>query len=150
MSVETIEIACPSCGTVSHFQDLGREASAFCRQCDYPLFWARPPRSAGAEDPDVDGGLRRLPGTAGLVSLATADCPECTEPNPLSATVCIRCGSDLRPPPPTVVLPPAPPPVPVAEPEPVPEPAPARPWWPWAVLAVLAIGAVVALVLLLG
>lgn len=149
MSIETFEVACPSCGTVSHFKDLAREAAAFCRQCDYPLFWARPPRVEGAEDPDVDGGLRRLPGTAGLVSLATADCPECTEPNPVSAAVCIRCGSDLRPPPPTVVLP-EPPPVPVAEPEPVPEPPAARPWWPWVVLAVLAVGAVVALVLLLG
>lgn len=147
MSMGTTEIACPSCGTVSHFADLGRDASAFCRVCDYPLFWARPTRSVSGDADDGESGLRRLPGTAGRVALATIDCPVCTEPNPVSATICIRCGSDLRPAPPTVVVPVAPPPV-IPEPEPVPEPVPARVIWPWIVLALLAVAAIVTLIIL--
>ena len=147
MSADTVEISCPSCGTVSHFEELGRDAGAFCRVCDFPLFWARPSRAEGALDAQGEEGLRRLPGTAGRVQLATIDCPVCTEPNPISASICIRCGSELRPTP-TVMMPAAPPPV--AAPPPPPPPAPPkRKIWPWILLAVLAIAAVVVLLILL-
>lgn len=144
-SIGTMEITCPSCGTVSHFEELGRDAGAFCRVCDYPLFWARPLRAEAGDGSSGDEGLRRLPGTAGRVALATIDCPACTEPNPVSAAICIRCGADLYPAPPTVVLPP-PPPEPVPEPEPV--GAARRVIWPWIVLALLALAAVVILIAL--
>lgn len=147
MSAGTVEITCPSCGTVSHFEEMGRDAAAFCRVCDYPLFWARGPVGSGAAGEQGGEGLRRLPGTAGRVQLATIDCPVCTEPNPVSATICIRCGSDLRPVPTTpvepVVLTPAPPP-----PPPPPPPPAKRVIWPWIVLAVLAVAAVVILLVL--
>lgn len=149
MSVDTVEIICPSCGTVSHFDELNRDAAAFCRGCDYPLFWARPPRAQGEDDDESDDGLRRLPGTVGRVSLATVDCPECTEPNQVSASVCVRCGADLHAAPPTLVVP-EPQPEPEPEPEIEPEPPAERVIWPWIVLAVLAIAAVVVLVLLLA
>lgn len=146
MNTGTVEVACPACGTVSHFQELGRDAAAFCRVCDYPLFWARGPVAPGAVGEQGGDGLRRLPGTAGRVQLATIDCPACTEPNPVSATICIRCGSDLRPVPTAPVEPvvaaPAPPPPP-------PPPPPARRViWPWILLAVLAVAAVVVLLIL--
>lgn len=139
------DITCPSCGTVSYFTELGRDAGGFCRECDFPLFWARVGRPQVEQGPGGDAGLRRLPGTAGRVALATIDCPVCTEPNPVAAAICIRCGSELRPAP--VVAAPAPPPVVMPAPEPVsPEPAPAI--WPWILLAVLAfVGAAVLVVL---
>lgn len=146
MSIDTMEITCPSCGTVSHFEELARDASAFCRACDYPLFWVRPPRNEGEDSDGSETGLRRLPGTEGRVLLATLDCPECTEPNQVTATICIRCGADLHPTPPTLVLP-VPEPVPVLEPEP--EPPAKRAIWPWILLAILAVAAVAALVVLL-
>lgn len=148
MSIEAVEITCPSCGTVSHFKELTRDAAAFCRTCDYPLFWVRPPRLEG-EDAGGEEGLRRLPGTVGRVSLATLDCPVCTEPNLVSATLCIRCGADLHPAPPTVVLPPPPEPQPLPEPEPEPVPPAKRLLWPWILLAVLAVAAIITLVVLL-
>ena len=147
MTAGTIEVACPSCGTVSHFEELTRDAGAFCRVCDYPLFWARPPRAGGVDDEQGADGLRRLPGTAGRVELATIDCPVCTEPNPVTASICIRCGADLRPAPPTAVVPVAPPPPPAPAPPPPPPPA-KRVIWPWILLAVLAVAAVVVLLIL--
>lgn len=142
--MDTMEITCPSCGTVSHFGDLARDAGAFCRVCDYPLFWARPARTEGDPGASAAEGLRRLPGTAGRVTLSTIDCPECTEPNLLAASICIRCGADLRPAPPTVQEP-----VILPEPEPEPEAAPARKIWPWILVAALAIAAIVTLIVLL-
>lgn len=148
-SPRTTEIACPSCGTVSYYTELGRDASGFCRECDFPLFWARTPRPAAAGIGDGDGGLRRLPGTAGRVALATIDCPACTEPNPVASVICIRCGSELRPAPPIVLPPPEP--VIVPEPEPLPVPAPPpRVLWPWILLVVMAVAGVVALVVALA
>ena len=146
MNTDTTEISCPSCGTVSHFEELGRDASAFCRVCDFPLFWARTPRGEAMSEGQGEEGLRRLPGTAGRVALATIDCPVCTEPNPIAASICIRCGSELRPSP-TVAVPvtmPEPPP-----PAPAPPPPPKRKIWPWILLAVLAVAAVVVLLILL-
>lgn len=145
MSIDTTEVTCPSCGTVSHFEELGRDGDAFCRVCDFPLFWARAPRQEGMPVDGGDEGLRRLPGTAGRVTLATVECPACTEHNALSATICIRCGADLY------ALP-APPPVELPEPEPPTEPVavtPRRKIWPWILLAVLLLLGVVALIVVL-
>ena len=137
------EITCPGCGTISHFEQMRREAEEFCRVCDYPLFWARSSGIGNGHVEEVTGeSLRRLPGTAGRAAGASIDCPACTEPNPIANTICIRCGSDLRPPPPEPVVELPPPP----EPEPEPEPEPARRnWWP-----VVIIVAVVAVILLLA
>lgn len=142
-----IEITCPTCGTESYFEELGRVAEAFCRVCDYPLFWASGARLGADDAPQGDAGLRRLPGTAGRVAVAMLACPVCTEPNPVTGKICIRCGADLHPAPPTVVLEPPPPP---PEPEPAPLRPPRRVIWPWILLGVLAVIAIVVLVLLLG
>ena len=144
MSVET---TCPACGTVSHFDELSRDASAFCRSCDYPLFWSRSAQlvAVGAGD---GTGLRRLPGTAGRQAVATRECPSCTEPNAITAAVCIRCGADMHPAP--VAALPAP------EPDPEPTlvevaPVPARPArWPWIALGIAALIAVIGLIVLLS
>ncbi len=153
MTVSAVEITCPACGTVSQFQEVGRDAGAFCPACDYPLFWARGDRRQGNEDGESQVGLRRLPGTVGRVSEATLDCPVCAEPNLLTASVCVRCGALLHPAPPEPEVDPLPPP-PEPEPEPAPvvvveEATPARVIWPWVLCAVLAVAAVVILVVLL-
>jgi hypothetical protein len=144
-------LTCPTCGTVSYFEELKRDATAFCRVCDFPLFWVRSTRLAGEDETTGDTGLRRLPGTAGRVALATMDCPVCTEPNPVSGVICIRCGSPLHPAPPEPVpQPPTPPPVVYHPPPPPPPPPPSkRIVWPWVLLGVLAAIAVVILVVLL-
>lgn len=146
MSIDTTEVTCPSCGTVSHYEELTRDGAMFCRTCDYPLFWARAPRQEGGVADVADGGLRRLPGTGGRVTLATIACPVCTEPNSASANICIRCGADLhaKPAPPVVLLPPAP------LTEPVPVPAGRSLLWWWVALAVLLVLGVVALVVVLA
>ncbi|MGE3621621.1 MAG: hypothetical protein AB7L84_14280, partial [Acidimicrobiia bacterium] len=143
----TVDVTCPGCGTVSRFDRMGRTAEAFCRHCDYPLFWAR--SAAAAFDSEPAGqGLRRLPGTAGRQAELAVECRVCREPNRASAVVCIRCGAEMNPAPapapePVVVAPPPPAPVPVPEPE----PEPTR-WWPWVVaLAVLALVVLLALLL---
>lgn len=120
------EIVCPGCGTVSHFDQVRRSSEEFCRRCDYPLFWVRSGDEPAAVDLAAgDTGLRRLPGAAGHQAVAALGCPHCNEPNLHTATVCIRCGGDMRPvaPPPA----PSPPPVvvvPVALPPPPPPPEP--------------------------
>jgi hypothetical protein len=107
------EITCPGCGTVSHFDELRRSATEFCRSCDYPLFWARSALvAARGGEGAADTGLRRLPGTAGRSTIATVTCWACQEPNLVAATICVRCGSDLAGPPAT---PPPPEPEPVVE-----------------------------------
>ena len=145
------ELTCPTCGTVSFLEELTRDADAFCRVCDFPLFWSRTARvTVGGEGGDI--GLRRLPGTAGRVAVANVVCPTCTEPNPATRSICIRCGSELYPAPPPP--PPPPPPEPVAEPEPEPvlvaPVEPERRWWPWVLVAVAAVVAIVLLVVLLA
>lgn len=144
----TMDVTCPTCGTVSYFDELNRDATAFCRVCDYPLFWVRSTRLADTAEVG-DTGLRRLPGTAGRVAVAMIACPVCTEPNPVSLKTCIRCGADLRPapaPPPPPPPPPPPAPVYVRAPE---APPPTRRWWPWVAVAALAVVAVVLLIALL-
>jgi hypothetical protein len=152
MIVTAIDVTCPNCQTVSWFEELNRDAGAFCRKCDYPLFWVRSTRLAGPGAAG-DAGLRRLPGTVGLEGIPTVDCPECSEPNPESRVICVRCGADLHPPPPTepVYRPPPspPPPAPVVYQPPPPPPPPKRLIWPWVLLGVLFVIGVVLLVVLL-
>lgn len=136
----TTEVTCPTCGTVSQLDDVSREAKAFCRVCDYPLFWIRGAAAGDGESGFTGDGLRRLPGTGGLVTVATIACWNCDEHNPIRAIYCIRCGLVLRPEP-AVYEPPPPPPEPetVVEPEPVvvKKPWPPREWLPALVMAVL-------------
>ncbi len=113
-----VVVTCPSCGTESYFEEVNRDAEAFCRNCDYPLFWTQAARSSEELDLSQSFGLRRLPGTSGRQAIVNIRCPRCQEPNKLSRMICIRCGADLRPPAPI------PEPVPVPEPEPEPEPLP--------------------------
>jgi hypothetical protein len=142
----SVAVTCPSCGEVNHLEVVSRSGKAFCWKCDYPLFWAPTAQTVGASIGDT--GLRRLPGTGGLLAPATIDCPACSEPNPEDATICIRCGAELRPQATLVAEPPPPP----ALPPPVPDPTPAPPRrlvWPWVLVGTLAVIAVVALVVLL-
>src|SRR5437763_13736426 len=129
------EVSCPSCGTVSHYESMKRDASEFCRVCDYPLFWVRSAVFAGSDDDgQAETGLRRLPGTAGRVLAASIPCPSCTEPNLVTAMVCIRCGADMHPKPVVVVEAPPPPP-----PEPEPEPVPEVRQIPWLLIVVVVV-----------
>ncbi|MCU4186052.1 hypothetical protein K6U06_16910 [Acidiferrimicrobium sp. IK] len=137
------DITCPTCGTVSHFEEMGRDAASFCRTCDYPLFWARSAQLA-ATGAGGDAGLRRLPGTAGRMAVATLECPACTEPNLVTAAICIRCGADLHPAP-VIQAPPPPEPTVTYMPPPPPPPPAKRVIWPWVLLV---LGLVIGLVLL--
>jgi hypothetical protein len=124
-----------------------REASDFCRNCDFPLFWT--PAAVLREDSmrSVEDSLRRLPGTVGRATVASVACPHCAEPNQLSAQTCVRCGRPMQ-------LEPEPP---APEPVYVPPPAPAHvapvepdkgvPWWAWLLVA-LGVVAIVVLILL--
>lgn len=127
----SVSVTCPSCGTESFFDELTRDAEAFCRSCDYPLFWTQASRSSSGDDMTQAYGLRRLPGAGGREAIATIACPQCSEPNALARRICIRCGADLRPPPrlPEPILEPEPEPIPEPEPEPIPEPE-SRLIWP--------------------
>ncbi|MDA8300440.1 MAG: hypothetical protein M0005_02585 [Actinomycetota bacterium] len=137
------DVVCPTCNTVSHLDEVERDANCFCRTCDYPLFWAKRTSLAPAPSGQAGGGTngngsrRRLPGAEGWAVTEQVTCPECCEPNLLTESFCVRCGADLhpRPPAPAYV---APPPVPRPVPVP-PEPAPARRrrWWPWVTAACL-------------
>jgi hypothetical protein len=135
-------ISCPECGTLATISINRREASDFCRTCDYPLFWV-PNRITLDGSLDSDGrSLRRLPGTVGRATVAALACPHCNEPNAVSAQVCVRCGLSLHP------LPPAPEVVyvPAPLPEPVAEPVKSHiPWWVW-VLVFLALSGAIALI----
>lgn len=124
----TTDVTCPSCGTVSHFDQMRRDAQEFCRRCDYPLFWVRSSEAPVGEGSEGDVGLRRLPGAGGRQVVASLGCPACNEPNLYAATVCIRCGADMHPAPamPVVAAPPPPPPAPPPPPEPE-----VGPVWPY-------------------
>lgn len=144
-SPPTVELTCPSCGTISHFDSVRRSAEEFCRRCDFPLFWVRSSDAGPGEPSEGDAGLRRLPGAGGRQVVASLGCPQCNEPNLHSASVCIRCGADLRPapaPPPAMptVIPVPPPPPPPPEPD-------LPPQWPYMV-ALIGGPVLVALVLL--
>jgi hypothetical protein len=137
-------ITCPECGSSAMVTLNRREAQDFCRNCDYPLFWTpntvlRDPSANSAAD-----SLRRLPGTVGRATLASLACPHCSEPNALSAQVCVRCGLSMQveapPPPPEPVYVPPPP-----EPVYVPPPKERVEWWVW-----LLIGLSVAALIVVG
>jgi hypothetical protein len=137
------DVACPGCGTVREVEQFHRDASEFCSVCDYPLFWVRTTVLGTGTTDDEGNGLRRLPGTAGRVAPASLACPVCTEPNLVTAVVCIRCGADMHP------VEPVPEPVIEPEPEPEPEPVyvpPPRVIWPWILLAVLLVLTLIAVI----
>ena len=139
-------IDCPQCGTQGSVDLARRDATDFCRTCDYPLFWARERIVPPVGETVADAGLRRLPGTVGHAALAALACPVCTEPNQPTASVCVRCGSDLHP---VVVPEPEPEPLPVPEPEPEPEPVPPSWWHRWWPIVLAGAVAVIVLVVLL-
>jgi hypothetical protein len=140
-------VVCPECGTVGLVTPNRRDASDFCAQCDFPLFW-----TPAAVELDRDQGaaaeaLRRLPGTAGRLTVASLGCPTCAEANPVGAATCLRCGGPMVLPLPEVEAEPV-----VVAPAPAPEPAPepqGNPWWWWLVGAATLV-ALVALVVVLA
>jgi hypothetical protein len=144
----TETITCPECGSAAAVTLNRRDSSDFCRNCDYPLFWApskvlRDPSSTSHEE-----SLRRLPGTVGRATIASLTCPHCAEPNAVSAVTCVRCGLSLHvvaepppPPPPPVYVPPPPTPVYV-------EPERGVAWWVWALIGAAFVLTVVLVVLI--
>ena len=112
------EVACPECGTPAHVALNRRDAQDFCAKCDFPLFWTP---AEVIRDGGVGGGenLRRLPGTAGRVTVASIPCPTCAETNPVGAEHCLRCGGPM-----VLVTAPEPIAMPVVAPPPPPAPAP--------------------------
>ena len=110
----TQSVTCPECGTVVPVDPQARSSLDFCPNpvCDFPLFWVRSAITAEATSYGEGASHRRLPGTAGRAVAASMACPHCTEPNPISGVVCVRCGLDLRP----VAVAPPPPPAPLPEP----------------------------------
>ncbi len=107
-------VTCPECGTGSVLDLVRRDASGFCPQCDFPLFWADRPDGGGPRGGEDPGAERRAPGAGGEAVGVAVRCPACGEPHPVGHAVCTRCGADLAPPPP---LPPAPAPAPEPEPQ---------------------------------
>lgn len=126
-------VTCPDCGTSAEVTLTRRDAADFCSRCDFPLFWTPAAIQLGDRDTD-ESTLRRLPGTAGRLTVASATCPHCHEANPLAATECGRCGRPMViAPAPVVVAPPPPPPAPPPEPE------PRSLWWLWLLLGTTAV-----------
>lgn len=139
--VDRTEIVCPECGTAAGVALNRRDAQDFCAQCDFPLFWTP---AEVIRDGEAGGGesLRRLPGTAGRVTVAAVPCPTCAEANPVGAQTCLRCGGPM-------VLPVPEPTVVVELPAPVePEPEPRKRGidWYWWVVGAATLVALVALV----
>jgi ribosomal protein L40E len=133
-------VTCPQCAYTAEFDGFVKSADEFCPTCDFPLFWA------GAVRPDDgdadDDSYRRLPGADGKKTIGTRSCPACSELNPTSATVCLRCGASLEPKP---FVPPTPRPMPPMRDLPALVEDP--PTWPlWVAVGVL----VVVLLVLLG
>jgi hypothetical protein len=139
-------VICPECGTSAQVALNRREAQDFCARCDFPLFWT-------PADVIRDGGegsgenLRRLPGTAGRVTVAAVPCPTCAEANPVGAETCLRCGGPMvlitAPEPIPVIAPPPPPPAP----EPTPEPTGID--WYWWLVGGATLVALIALIVVL-
>ena len=140
-------VTCPECGQLATVNMARRSADDFCRNCDFPLFWAKG-TVITPEGQETRASLRRLPGTVGRAGTASLICPHCAEPNSPTAEICVRCTLYLHPvdipepePPPLIVF--EPPPLP----EPEPEPAPRFDWW-WVVAVIMAVLAVVLIVVL--
>ncbi|MEO9137803.1 MAG: hypothetical protein ABI345_01925 [Jatrophihabitans sp.] len=131
MATETL--TCPECGTVASVTLNRRDATDFCRSCDYPMFWTPARVYTDNLARAAQEALRRLPGTVGRATVASRACPHCAEPNALSAQLCVRCGLSMYP----VQAPPPPPPVVeyVAPPPVYVEPERGVAWWVWALLA---------------
>lgn len=136
-------VTCPDCGARTEIVAGRRDASDFCRACDFPLFWSGSAVTAQASDDEADAAMRRLPGASGKGIAYSVPCPSCGELNLPTAHFCLRCTGSMTPPPPPVPVP-LPLPAPVPPPEPVVTVVePARfPWW-WLVLAGLAMTAFV-------
>ena len=140
----TVEVVtCPECGLIATVDLSKRSATDFCRNCDFPLFWAKSTVILASEAA-TGASSRRLPGTAGQAGRPSVPCPTCNELNMATAVVCIRCGGPMVLPE-VVVLPP--PPEPEPEPLPEPEPEPEHNWWP-VVLVIVSLLAILVLVLL--
>ncbi|HEY5879378.1 MAG TPA: hypothetical protein VIU11_10720 [Nakamurella sp.] len=141
-------VTCPECGQLATVNMARRSADDFCRNCDFPLFWAKG-TVIMPEGQDTGPSLRRLPGTVGRAATASLICPHCAEPNSPTAEICVRCALSLRP---VEIAEPAPPPEPIIvfepDPEPEPEPAPGFDWW-WVVAGVMALVAVALIILLI-
>jgi hypothetical protein len=139
-------VTCPECGQMATVDMARRQAEDFCRNCDYPLFWASSTVIAPSGE-ETGASLRRLPGTVGRAATAALLCPHCGEPNSPAAEICIRCALSLHP----VELPePEPVVIVVPEPEPEPEPPPEKPfeWW-WVALIGICI-AILAIMIIWG
>jgi len=140
-------VTCPECGQLATVNMARRSADDFCRNCDFPLFWAKG-TVITPEGQETGASLRRLPGTVGRAAAASLICPHCEEPNAPTAEICVRCALSLHPidiPEPEPTLEPlivfAPPP------EPAPAPAPGFDWW-WVVAVVMAVIAITLIILL--
>ena len=126
-------VSCPECGQLATVNMARRSADDFCRNCDFPLFWAK--GTVITPDGEESGAsLRRLPGTVGRAATAALLCPHCGEPNSPVAQICIRCALSLHP----VEIPEPEPVVVIPEPEPAPEPPP-EPVFEWWWLALIGI-----------
>ena len=126
-------VTCPECGSVQDVRLSRRDSADFCRRCDFPLFWTPSQVMRDRGDGGEGESLRRLPGTAGRIRLASVACPHCAELNTVSAELCVRCGLSMHPiayeEPAPVYIPPPP------EPEPVVEIEERDRWWVWAAVA---------------
>jgi hypothetical protein len=136
-------VTCPECGQMATVDMARRQAEDFCRNCDYPLFWANSTVIAPSGE-DTGASLRRLPGTVGRAATAALLCPHCGEPNSPVAQICIRCALSLHPveipePEPVVVIP-------EPEPEPEPPPEPVFEWW-WLALIGICIAILVIMII---
>ncbi len=124
-------VTCPECGEMATVDAAKRNSQDFCRNCDFPLFWARSTVILPS-DQETGASLRRLPGTVGRAATAALVCPHCGEPNSPTAQNCVRCLLSLHP-----VEPPPPAPVYVAPPPPPPMPVPIGREYPlWWILLV--------------
>jgi len=86
-------IACPQCGAPNSDPQGQRSGDAFCKDCDYPLFF-----TLGVVqhiDLDDDAATSRLPGVGGRDRRVWLPCPECGELNPRDGVHCLRCGAVL-------------------------------------------------------
>ncbi len=139
-------VTCPECGSVQEVHLSRRDSSDFCRRCDFPLFWTPSQVTRDRDGVGEGEALRRLPGTAGRIRLASVACPHCAELNTVSAEVCVRCGLSMHPiayeePAPVYIPPPPPEPEPVIEEE-------RDLWWVWVVVAMTLVAIVlIALIL---
>jgi hypothetical protein len=143
-------VTCPECGQLATVNMARRSADDFCRNCDFPLFWAKG-TVITPEGQETGASLRRLPGTVGRAATASLICPHCAEPNSPTAEICVRCTLSLHPvdipepeplPEPLIVFEPRP------EPPPAPEPAPGFDWW-WVVAVIMAVVAIALIVVLI-